>query len=50
MEEIVKQNGFVSLEEFNKIVANVDLTSADKIAAFKKWQDEDGTKTGLLKL
>lgn len=50
MEEIVKQYGFDSLEEFNNLVANVDLTSAENVKAFKDWQDNDGTKDSLLKL
>lgn len=50
MEEIVKQYGFDSLEEFNKMVSNVDLTTLDKLKAFKDWQEKDGTKDGLLKL
>lgn len=50
MEKIVKQYGFKSLKEFNKMIANVDLTSIDKIEAFKDWQNNDGTKKGLLKL
>jgi len=50
MEEFVKQHGFDSLKEFNKLVANLDLSSMDKIVAFKEWQNNDGTKKGLLKL
>jgi hypothetical protein len=50
MEEMVKQLGFTDLNEFNKLVASVDLSTEDKIKNFKKWQDEDGSKDGLLKL
>jgi hypothetical protein len=50
MEGIVKKFGFESLKEFHNLIANVDLTSPEKIAKFKKWQGTDGTKTGLLKL
>lgn len=50
MEEIVKQYGFESVGEFHRMVADVDLTSAEKIAAFKKWQEDDGTKKGLIAL
>ena len=50
MEEIVKEHGFDSLKEFNKLVANVDLTSKEKIDKFKHWQGNDGSKEGLLKL
>jgi len=50
MEEIVKSMGFESLAEFNKMVSDVDLSSADKIKKFKEWQNLDGTKEGLIKL
>jgi hypothetical protein len=50
MEEIIKQYGFESMEEFNRLVSNVDLSTPDKLNAFKTWQNEDGSKDGLLKL
>lgn len=50
MEDIIKDYGFDSLQEFNHLVANVDLSSFKKIDAFKNWQENDGTKEGLLKL
>lgn len=42
--------GFANEQELHTMVAHVDLSSAEKIAAFKRWQYEDGTKDGLLKL
>lgn len=50
LDEIVKQSGFESEKEFHTMVASVDLSTSEKITAFKKWQNEDGTKEGLLKL
>lgn len=50
MEALVKQLGFESEKEFHHLVASVDLSTPEKTAAFKKWQDEDGSKGGLLKL
>jgi len=50
MEELVKQLGFTDLKEFNRLVVNVDLSTSEKVAAFKKWQMEDGSKEGLLEL
>jgi len=50
MEEMVKKCGFDSLEEFNRLIVNVDLTSAKKIQIFEDWKKNDGTKEGLLKL
>ena len=50
MEDFVKKHGFNSLKEFHKLVSNVDISDANKLKAFKKWQYEDGSKKGLLKL
>lgn len=50
MEEIIKEKGFESLVEFHKLVASVDLSTTEKRSAFKTWQDDDGSKDGLLKL
>ena len=27
--------------------ANVDISSPDKLQAFKNWKEEDGTKSGI---
>ena len=50
LDEIVKQYGFKSEEEFHSMVSKVDLSTNERIAAFKQWQYHDGTKTGLFKL
>lgn len=50
MEDLVKEMGFNSLEEYHRLVANVDLSSNEKLNAFNEWKNEDGTKEGLLKL
>lgn len=42
--------GFESDDEFHRMVANVDISSGEKFAAFKAWQRNDGTKEGLQKL
>lgn len=47
---VVQQYGFESLEEFNRLVASVDLSSPEKIAAFNRWREDNGTKEGLLAL
>lgn len=49
-QSIFLENGFSSSKEFNKLISNVDLSSVEKIKQFKKWQGNDGTKKGLLKL
>ena len=50
MEALAKQLGFESEKELHHLVASVDISTPAKAAAFKKWQDEDGSKEGLLKL
>lgn len=49
-EDIVKENGFIDVSEFNKLVAAVDISTAEKLDAYKHWQNNDCTKVGLLKL
>lgn len=48
MEELVRECGFESLEEFNELINTVDLSTKDRIDEFKEWQKDDGTKSGLL--
>ena len=50
MEEFVKLLGFDSLNQYNKLVFTADVSTPEKLAAFEKWQEEDGTKEGLLRL
>lgn len=50
MEEIIKEYGFDSLIEFHSMVANVDLSTPEKIKKFKDWQNNDGSKVGLINL
>jgi hypothetical protein len=50
MEEFVKLLGFDSLNQYNKLVFTTDVSTPEKLAAFEKWQEEDGTKEGLLRL
>lgn len=50
MEELVKKYGFDSLEEFNHLVSNVDISNVEKKKLFLDWKDYDFTKEGLLKI
>lgn len=50
MEEIVRKMGFESEKEFHSLVASVDLSTPENMKAFKDWQNNDGTKEGILKL
>jgi len=49
-DELLQCLGFASLAEMSKLVAGVDLSTPEKLAAFSAWQAKDGTKDGLLKL
>lgn len=50
IEEIVKEMGFDSLSEFNKLVSSVDISTPEKLKLFQQWKENDGTKEGLLKI
>ena len=50
LEKFVKQHGFDSIVQFNRLVASVDLRIPEQRIAFKTWQENDGSKEGLLKL
>lgn len=50
LEEVAKEGGFESLYEFYNLCSSADMSTPAKIAAFKHWQFQDGTKTGLLEL
>jgi len=49
MEEIVKACGFESVLEFNKLVAEADISTPENYKSFMDWKNNDGTKEGLLK-
>ena len=50
MEEYLKQMGFKSIEEFNKLNASPDLSDPKKMKMYLYWKENDGTKKGLLKI
>jgi hypothetical protein len=45
---VLKKAGFVSQEEFNRLVSEPDLSEPERALAFKRWQFQDGTKQGLI--
>lgn len=49
-DQIAKQLGFADAAEFHRMVSSADLSDPLKVAAFKRWQDDDGTKDGLAAL
>jgi hypothetical protein len=46
----LKQKGFKSLKEFNSLISKLKLSDMSVVLKFKCWQNEDGTKEGLLKI
>jgi hypothetical protein len=50
MEDLIKELGFESVQEYHRLVASADLSTAEKLKAFEAWKNEDGSKAGLLKL
>jgi len=49
-DEFVQALGFDNADQFSIMVANVDISTPDKLAGFKNWQENDGTKDGIEKL
>lgn len=47
---MAKRLGFENLEEMQKMISDVDISTQRKLIAFKNWQLNDGTKNGILKL
>ena len=45
-----QEYGFESAGEFFALVAKVDMSTPAKVAAFKAWQENDGTRAELQKL
>jgi len=50
IEKWVKELGFKNLKEWHKLIADIDITTPEKAQLFLNWRNDDGTKTGLLKL
>lgn len=50
LDDVVKELGFEDEMDFHRLVASIDLSTVEHREAFKDWQFQDGSKTGLLKL
>ena len=50
MDILAKANGFKNETEMVMLMSYSDLRDKEDLDNFKKWQKEDGTKEGLLKL
>jgi hypothetical protein len=50
LEQIYISLGFESAQEYNRLIGSLELETPGQLAAFKKWDAEDGTKEGLEKL
>ena len=48
--EVVRELGFADEREFHRLVASRDISTPEKLKAFKSWQEGDGSKAGLLAL
>ena len=49
-DKLVQEYGFNNLKEFFKLVGELDLSTSKKQKDFKNWQNNDGSKKGLLAL
>jgi hypothetical protein len=47
---VAKQLGFADYKEMFALIRSVNMTTPERAHDFKKWQANDGTKAGLLKL
>lgn len=50
IDTFIQQFGFKDNEEFNKLIAEIDISTQEKLSVFQNWQNNDGTKEGLSKL
>lgn len=50
LESVAVSLGFESERELHRLVSSRDLSTPERLAAFKRWQTEDGSKAGLLRL
>jgi hypothetical protein len=48
IDRVLRELGFEDEKEFNRLVSSVNLTSGNRRLLFKQWQQDDGTKKGLL--
>lgn len=49
-DDIAQALGFADAAELHRMVASVKLDTPQAIAAFKEWQENDGTRAGMSKL
>lgn len=50
MESAAREMGFESEADLHRHVCRVDISTPEKLFAFRMWQHQDGTKAGILKL
>lgn len=50
MDQFARSNGFKNSAEMFALVSSVDLKTPEKMDAFLKWKNSDGTKLGLIPL
>ncbi len=45
-DKIAKLHGFSDAEDLHSHVSRADISTPEKMRAFKRWQKEDGSKKG----
>ena len=50
LDSAAKAFGFRDNAERLQMEADIDMSSAENVAAFEQWKDSDGTKAGLDRL
>jgi hypothetical protein len=48
--ETLRSLGFEDEREFYRLVASINLVTTEAVMDFENWQDNDGTKRGLVML
>lgn len=48
MDELARQMGFLDFKEMSSLIAHVDISTPERLAAFNLWKQSDGSKYGLL--
>jgi hypothetical protein len=50
LHEMAQFMGFENVNEMHRMIVGADLSTPEKMKAFKEWQENDGTKEGLEEL
>ncbi len=50
LDQVAKGAGFEDWKELSKLVSKVNLSTIHNLNTFNYWKENDGTKSGLLKI